>query len=66
MSPTTVVAFDYPRKKLTGRKSLKPLSTVTFVEKFGNPPGELSRRQRRASPFSRCMNASIFTEAANR
>ena len=42
MSPAIVVAFGYPRKKLKGRRSRKPLSARGFAEKFGKPPtGEL-------------------------
>jgi nitroreductase len=35
-SPTIVVGFGYPRRKLIGRKNRKPLSEVAFSERFGN------------------------------
>lgn len=41
LNVTIVVGFGYPRRKLLGRKNRKPLSEVAFLEKFGNPLGDL-------------------------
>ena len=37
LNPSIVIAFGYPKKKLVGKKSRKPLSEIAFQEKFGNP-----------------------------
>ena len=39
LEPTIVVAFGYPRRKILGRKSRRPLSEVAFREKYGNDLG---------------------------
>ncbi len=36
LSPTIVVGFGYPTRKLLGKKNRKPLSELVFVEKYGN------------------------------
>ena len=41
LNPVAVIGFGYPRKKLVGRKRRKPLSEVAYLEKFGNPIGNL-------------------------
>ncbi len=35
LSPTIVVGFGYPARKLLGRKNRKQLSEVAFLEKYG-------------------------------
>ena len=42
LDPAIVVGFGYPRKKLLGRKSRKPLSEVAFLEKYGGDVGPLT------------------------
>jgi nitroreductase len=38
LSPTIVVGFGHPARKLTGkRKNRKPLKEVAFLEKYGSP-----------------------------
>lgn len=39
LSPTIVVGFGFPKRKLKGRKDRKPLSEVVFLEKYGNSLG---------------------------
>jgi len=41
LNATIVVGFGYPKRKLLGRKDRKPLSEVAYLEKFGNPLGDL-------------------------
>ncbi len=44
LKPTVVVGFGYPPFKVTGRKkNRKPMSELTFLERFGDPiePGKL-------------------------
>lgn len=41
LNPTVVVGFGYPRKKLLGRKSRKPLSEIAFLERYGGPLGNI-------------------------
>ena len=41
LAATVVVGFGYPTKKILGRKSRKPLSEVAFLERYGNPIGNL-------------------------
>ena len=41
LNATVVVGFGYPRQKILGRKNRKPLSEVAFLERFGNPLGDL-------------------------
>ena len=41
LNSTIVVGFGYPKRKLLGRKDRKPLSEVAYLEKFGNPIGDL-------------------------
>jgi nitroreductase len=41
LNATVVVGFGYPKRKLLGRKDRKPLSEVAYLEKFGNPLGDL-------------------------
>jgi nitroreductase len=37
LSPSVVVGFGYPARKITGkRKNRKPLTEVAFLEKYGN------------------------------
>ncbi|HEV2138415.1 MAG TPA: nitroreductase family protein [Nitrososphaerales archaeon] len=36
LNATIVVAFGYPKHKLLGRKSRRPLSEVAFLERYGN------------------------------
>ncbi len=36
LNATIVVGFGYPRRKLLGRKSRRPLSEVAFLERYGN------------------------------
>ncbi len=41
LNATVVVGFGYPKHRIIGRKNRKPLSEVAFLEKFGNPVGDL-------------------------
>jgi nitroreductase len=43
LSPTIVVGFGYPTRKLYGRKNRKPLSEVAFLERYGNSLEALQR-----------------------
>ncbi|MDE1857449.1 MAG: nitroreductase family protein [Thaumarchaeota archaeon] len=43
LDPAAVVGFGYPKKRLLGRKSRKPLSEIAFLEKYGNPLGSLGK-----------------------
>ncbi len=36
LTPSIVVGFGYPTKKLLGKKNRKPLSELSFLERFGN------------------------------
>jgi len=36
LSPTAVVGFGYPAKKILGRKNRRPLAELAFLDKFGN------------------------------
>ncbi len=36
LTPSIVVGFGYPVKKLLGKKNRKPLSELAFLERFGN------------------------------
>jgi nitroreductase len=36
LSPTIVVGFGYPAKKLLGKKNRKPLSELVSLERYGN------------------------------
>ncbi|MGD1055188.1 MAG: nitroreductase family protein [Nitrososphaerales archaeon] len=36
LTATIVVGFGYPRRRLRGRKSRRPLSEVAFLERYGN------------------------------
>ena len=40
--PAIVVGFGYPRRKLLGRKSRKPLSEMAFLERYGRPISSLT------------------------
>src|SRR5579875_1574986 len=35
LKPAAVVGFGYPKKKIKGKKSRKPLEELVFVERFG-------------------------------
>lgn len=35
-SPTAVVAFGYPKRKIIGKKNRLPLSELVFIDNFGN------------------------------
>ena len=35
-SPTAVVAFGYPKRKIIGKKNRLPLSELAFIDRFGN------------------------------
>ena len=37
LSPTVVLGFGYPAKKLLGRKSRLPLGEIAFLETYGAP-----------------------------
>lgn len=37
LNPAIVIGFGYPRKKIIGKKSRKPLSEIAFQERYGNP-----------------------------
>ena len=39
LEPAIVTAFGYPRRKILGRKSRKPLSEVAFLERYGSDLG---------------------------
>lgn len=36
-NPSIVVGFGYPERKVYGRKNRKPLSEITFLEKYDTP-----------------------------
>ncbi len=36
LSPVVVLGFGYPRRRLLGKKSRKPLSEIAFLETYGN------------------------------
>jgi nitroreductase len=42
LNVTVVVGFGYPKLKILGRKSRKPLAEIAFLERFGKPLGELA------------------------
>jgi nitroreductase len=42
LNATVVVGFGYPKQKILGRKNRRPMSEIAFLEKFGNPLGELA------------------------
>jgi len=37
LSPSVVVGFGYPTKKLFGKKNRKPISEIAFLDRFGKP-----------------------------
>jgi len=37
LSPSVIVGFGYPTRKLTGRKKRNPLSEVAFLDRFDKP-----------------------------
>jgi hypothetical protein len=43
MSPSAIVGFGYPAKKIIGRKNRKPIGEVAYLDRFGKPlnPAEL-------------------------
>jgi len=43
LSPSVVVGFGYPAKKILGKKKRKPIGEVAYLDRFGNPliPGQL-------------------------
>jgi nitroreductase len=41
LNSTAVVGFGYPKQRILGRKNRKPLSEIAFLERFGNPLGNL-------------------------
>jgi hypothetical protein len=43
LSPSVVVGFGYPTRKIVGRKKRKPMGEVAFLDRFGTPltPGQL-------------------------
>jgi len=43
LSPSVVVGFGYPAKKIVGKKKRKLIGEVAYVDRFGNPliPGQL-------------------------
>ena len=43
MSPSAIVGFGYPAKKIIGRKKRKPIGEVAYLDRFGKPlnPAEL-------------------------
>jgi nitroreductase len=41
LTPTVVVGFGYPAKKLLGRKKRRPLSEVAYLERFGEGLGPI-------------------------
>ena len=42
LSPSVVVGFGYPTRKISGKKKRSPLSEVAFLDRFGKP---LTREQ---------------------
>jgi nitroreductase len=43
LSATIVVGFGYPRRRLRGRKSRRPLTEVAFLERYGNSLDALTK-----------------------
>jgi nitroreductase len=43
LSPSVILGFGYPARKLSGRKNRKPLSNLAYLEQYGKPlnPQEL-------------------------
>ena len=37
LSPSVVVGFGYPTRKIVGKKNRKPMREVAFLDHFGNP-----------------------------
>jgi nitroreductase len=37
MSPTAVVGFGYPTRKIVGKKNRKPIGEIAFLDRFGKP-----------------------------
>jgi nitroreductase len=37
LSPSVIVGFGYPTRKISGKKKRKPLSKVAFLDRFGKP-----------------------------
>jgi nitroreductase len=37
LSPSVIVGFGYPTRKISGKKNRKPLSEVAFLDCFGKP-----------------------------
>jgi nitroreductase len=37
LSPSVVVGFGYPARKIVGKKKRKPMSEVAFLDRFGKP-----------------------------
>jgi len=37
LSPTAVVGFGYPAKKIVGRKNRKPIGEIAYLDRFGKP-----------------------------
>jgi nitroreductase len=37
LSPTAVLGFGYPTRKIVGKKSRKPLGEIAFLEEYGKP-----------------------------
>jgi nitroreductase len=35
LTPSVIIGFGYPTRKITGRKNRKPLSDLAFLEKYG-------------------------------
>jgi nitroreductase len=35
MSPSVIVGFGYPTRKISGKKKRSPLSEVAFLDRFG-------------------------------
>ena len=37
LSPSVIVGFGYPTRKISGRKNRRPLSELAFLDRFGKP-----------------------------
>jgi hypothetical protein len=37
LSPSVVLGFGYPARRIVGKKKRKPMGEVAFLDRFGNP-----------------------------
>jgi nitroreductase len=37
LSPSVIMGFGYPAKKIVGKKNRKPIDEVAYLDRFGNP-----------------------------